>query len=115
VRDRLRCREYARRDVVRWRHRLLKFLDRHGRLYLAGKNWTQRRWTWILGQRFELAPLQRTFEATLFALEQALARVADLDKDIAALAETEPYRIPVGWLHCFRGIDTLSAMILLNR
>jgi transposase len=57
--------------------------------------------------------LQRTFEATLFALEQALARVADLDKDIAALAATEPYRTPVGWLRCFRGIDTLSAMILL--
>ena len=23
------------------------------------------------------------------------------------------YREPVGWLRCFRGIDTLSAMILL--
>jgi Transposase IS116/IS110/IS902 family len=49
----------------------------------------------------------------LFALEQALARLADLDKDITALADTEPYRRPVGWLRCFRGIDTLSAMILL--
>ena len=39
--------------------------------------------------------------------------MADLDKEIAALAETEPYHTPVGWLRCFRGIDTLSAMILL--
>ena len=113
VRDLLRCREEGRRDVLRWRHRLLKFLDRHGRLYVTGKNWSQRHWSWIRGQHFDAAPLQRTFEATLFALEQALARVADLDKDIAALAETEPYRTPVGWLRCFRGIDTLSAMILL--
>jgi transposase len=113
VRDLLRCREDARRDVLRWRHRLLKFLDRHGRLYVTGKNWSRRHWTWIRGQRFEVPMVQRTFEATLFALEQALARVADLDKDIAALAATEPYRTPVGWLRCFRGIDTLSAMILL--
>ena len=112
-RDLLRCREDVRRDVLRWRHRVLKFLDRHGRLYVTGKNWSQRHWTWIRGQHFELPTLQRTFEATLFALEQALARVADLDQDIAALAATEPYRTPVGWLRCFRGIDTLSAMILL--
>lgn len=113
VRDLLRCREDARRDVLRWRHRLLKFLDRHGRLYVTGKNWSQRHWTWIRAQHFELPLLQRTVEATLFALEQALARVADLNKDIVALAETEPYRTSVGWLRCFRGIDTLSAMILL--
>ena len=113
VRDLLRCREAVRRDVLRWRHRLLKLLDRHGRLYVVGRNWTQQHWRWIRSQQFELAPLQRTFEATLFALEQALARAADLDKEIAALAATEPYRAPVGWLRCFRGIDTRSAMILL--
>jgi transposase len=32
---------------------------------------------------------------------------------VAAQADTERYRIAVGWLRCFRGIDTLSAMILL--
>jgi transposase len=112
-RDLVRCREDVRRDVLRWRHRLLKLLDRHGRLWVAGKNWTQRHWAWIRSQHFDLPPLQRAFEATLFALEQALARLAELDTEIATLAETEPYREPVGWLRCFRGIDTLSAMILL--
>jgi transposase len=113
VRDLLRCREDVRRDVLRWRHRLLKFLDRHGRLYLEGKTWTQQHWRWIRGQQFDLPARQRTFEATLFALEQALARRADLDKEVVVLAETEPYREPVGWLRCFRGVDTLSAMVLL--
>jgi transposase len=112
VRDLTRCREDVRRDVLRWRHRLLKFLDRHGRLYVTGKNWSQRHWAWIRQQRFDLPPLQRTFEATLFALEQARAHQAELDQEIAALAEQAPYREPVGWLRCFRGIDTLSAMIL---
>lgn len=102
-----------RRDVLRWRHRLLKFLDRHGRLYVTGRNWSRRHWAWIRTQRFDLPALQRTLDATLFALEQALAHQAELDKEIAALAEQAPYREPVGWLRCFRGIDTLSAMILL--
>jgi hypothetical protein len=30
------------------------------------------------------------------------------------LAQTAPYRDPVGWLRCFRGIGTLSAMVLLE-
>jgi transposase len=113
VRDLLRCREAVRRDVVRWRHRVVKLLDRHGRRYLAGKNWTQRHWIWLRQQQFEPPALQRALDATLFALEQALAHQAELDKAIVALAETSPYREPVGWLRCFRGIDTLSAMILL--
>lgn len=113
VRDLVRCREDVRRDVMRWRHRLLKFLDRHGPLYVAGRNWSQRHWAWIRSQQFALPVLKQTVEATLFALEQAQARLAELDRQIEALAATPPYREPVGWLRCFRGIDTLSAMILL--
>ncbi len=113
VRDLVRCRDDIRRDVLRWRHRVLKLLARHGRAYLTGKNWSQAHWRWIREQRFDLPPLQRAFEATVFALEQALARQAELDKELAALATTAPYREPVGWLRCFRGIDTLSAIILV--
>jgi transposase len=113
VRDLLRCREAVRRDVLRWRHRVVKLLDRHGRRYLAGQNWTQRHWTWLRQQQFALPALQRTLTAALFALEQARAHQAELDRAIAALAETAPYQAPVGWLRCFRGLDTLSAMILV--
>jgi transposase len=112
-RDLIRCRDDIRRDVLRWRHRTLKLLTRHGRNYLGGKNWSRGHWTWLRTQHFDLSPLQRAFEATLFALEQALARQAELDKEIEALALTDPYREPVGWLRCFRGLDTLSAMILV--
>jgi transposase len=44
----------------------------------------------------------------VFALEQALARQAELDK-----AGSAPYHEPVSRLRCFRGIDTLPAIILL--
>src|SRR2546427_5715133 len=71
VRDLVRCRDDLRRDVMRWRHRVLKLLARHGRAYLTGKNWSQAHWRWIREQRFDLPPLQRPFEATVFALQQA--------------------------------------------
>jgi transposase len=113
VRDLLRCRDDIREDVVRWRHRLVKFLFRHGRVYHVGTHWRQPHWTWLRAQRFEQSELQRTLDATLFAVEQAQARLAELDREIDAIAARDPYREPVGWLRCFRGIDTLSAMILL--
>src|SRR5688500_2846641 len=95
VRDLVRCRDDLRRDVLRWRHRVLKLLTRHGRAYLAGKNWSQAHWRWIREQRFDLPPLQRALEATLFALEQALARQAELDKELEAIATAAPYCEPV--------------------
>jgi transposase len=76
-RDLVCCRDDIRRDVRRWRHRVLKLLVRYGRVYLAGKNWSQAHWRWIPSQQFEQPPLQRAFEASLFALEQALVRRAE--------------------------------------
>jgi transposase len=113
VRDLVRCRDDVRRDVLRWRHRVLKLLARHGRTYLTGRNWTRAHWRWIREQRFDLPPLQRALEATLFALEQALARQAELDRELEVLATTAPYQEPVARLRCFRGLETLSAIILL--
>ena len=113
VRDLTRCRDDIRADIVRWRHRVLKFLARHGRVYQTGKNWSQAHWTWIRAQRFEDIALERTLEASLDALEQAMRRRTDLDRVIEALASDAPYRDAVNALRCFRGINTLSAMILV--
>lgn len=113
VRDLLRCREDLQDDLLRWRHRLLKFLARHGRVYHDGRNWSHRHWAWLRSQRVEDPVLARTFHEYLFTVEQLLARRADLEREIDTLAQREPYREPVGWLRCFRGIGTLSALTLL--
>jgi transposase len=113
VRDLTRCRDDVRADVVRWRHRVLKLLARHGRVYHAGKNWSQAHWAWIRAQRFADPALARTLDASLEALDQALRRRADLDRAIEGLAETPTYRGAVSALRCFRGLNTLSAMILV--
>jgi len=113
VRDLLRCREDLQEDLLRWRHRLLKFLARHGRVYREGRNWTQRHWTWLRSQRLADPVLARTFQEYLFTVEQLLARRAELEREIEAIAQQEPYREPVGWLRCFRGFDTLGALTVL--
>jgi transposase len=51
VRDLVRCRDDVRRDVLRWRQRLLKLLARHGRVYRAGRNWSRAHCAWIRAQR----------------------------------------------------------------
>ena len=54
-------------------------------------------------------------EEYLLALDQIDARLLALDQQLTDIAETAPYREPVGWLRCFRGINTLSAMLIFGR
>jgi transposase len=113
VRDLVRCREAVRQDVGRWRHRLLKLLLRHGRVYVTGKHWSARHWAWVRRQRFADPILHQALDATLLTLEQAVVRLRELDLALEAVAETPPYREAVGWLRCFRGVGTLTALMLL--
>jgi len=104
-RDLRRCRE----ALLRWRHRLGKFLARHGRIYREGRNWTRRHWAGIRAQHLALPVLARTSEEDGGTVEPLLARVAARDREIAALAEIAAYHALVGGLRGFRGIATLVA------
>jgi transposase len=114
ARDLVRLREAVRQDVMRWRHRLLKLLLRHGRVYTLGRHWSAQHWRWIDSQRFADPHLQQAVEGTREILEQAAARLKALDQALTALADLPAYREAVGWLRCFRGVNTLSAVILLT-
>lgn len=112
LRDLCRCRDDARTDLMRARHRLSKMLLRRD-LRHPGRAWTEphRRWLWCL--KLEHAAERAVLEDYLLAVDQISARLAELEAHLLALAEQEPYRERVGWLRCFRGIDTVTAMILL--
>lgn len=112
VRDLVRARDDAREDLHRSRHRLGKLLLRHG-LHSPAKNWTRAHRQWIGTLTWTHAAARAVVEDYLLAIDHTEARLAALDAELQALAETEGYRERVGWLRCFRGIDTLSAMILL--
>jgi transposase len=112
VRDLARARDDAREDLQRCRHRLGKLLLRRG-LHYAGRNWTRAHRQWIDGLAWMHAAERVVVDDYLLAIDHTEARLLELDARLAEIAETEPYRRPVGWLRCFRGIDTLTAMLML--
>ncbi len=112
VRDLCRARDDARVDRQRCRHRLGKLLLRRG-LHHGGRNWTRAHRRWIDGLTWDYAAEAHVVEDYLLAIDHVEARLGELDARLADVAATAPYREPVGWLRCFRGIDTLTAMLLL--
>jgi transposase len=112
VRDLARARDDAREDLQRCRHRLGKLLLRRG-LHYSGRNWTRGHRQWIAGLSWTHAAERAVVDDYLLAIDQTEARLKEIDAQLAGIAETEPYREPVGWLRCFRGIDTLTAMLIL--
>lgn len=114
VRDLCRAREDAKEDLHRNRRRLSSFLLRRGRRYTAGRRaWTHTHRRWLRQVRFAEAADQLIFDDYLLAIEQLEARLSELEARIGAIADTTPYRAPVGWLRCFRGIDTLTALTVV--
>ena len=113
VRDLCRCRDDAREDLTRARHRLSKMLLRRGQVYRAGKAWTQKHRRWLLGLTWEHAADRAIFGDYLQAIEQLEERMRALDAALEEQAETAPYREPVGWVRCFRGFDTINAMTVV--
>src|SRR5437870_4149742 len=109
ARDLVRAREDARLDRMRDRHRLSKFLLRHGRA-LPGKSWGVRRRKWLSEQRFEFPAQQHTFEAYLHTVDLVDRRIEALERAIREAAAQGPWRELVAALRCFRGIDTLTAL-----
>lgn len=113
VRDLIRAREDLGEDILRARHRLSKFLLRHGRVYGEGKSWTMRHQRWLQRQRFDQPVLDQLLEHLIAQVHGRLAQRDALDREIEALASSPAYAEAVARLSCLRGISTLSAITLL--
>ena len=102
------------RTCCRRRHRLDTFLLRRACLYtLTRRRWGQPYRAWLGSLKFEQAADQVTFEDYVRTIEQAEERLRRLDEHLVAVAAQDPYREPVGWLRCFRGIDTMTAITVV--
>ena len=112
VRDLCRARDDARADRQRGRHRMGKLLLRRG-LHYGGRNWTQAHRRWIDSLTWEHAAERVVVDDYLLAIDHLDARLGELDAQLTAIAATAPYQDAVGWLRCFRGIETLTAMMML--
>ena len=112
ARDLLRCREDFRADVIRARHRLAKFLLRHGRRFTTTTAWSKQYWRWLHTQQWPLPALTQTYQAYVHAVEAAIERLRAVDLELRDLLLIEPLRARVERLRCFRGIDDLTALTI---
>ena len=114
LRDLVRCRDDLRCARTAARHRVVKALLRHGRIYREGKKaWTITHREWLDRQRLEDPLAQLALDQMLAHLGGLDAQLAALDHELAQIAQTDPWADPVAWLCSFRGIATHTALGLL--
>lgn len=116
LRDLVRAREVAKKDQLRARHRLGKFLLRRGLRAAAGvKSWTVKHLLWVKTLRFEHVAQEATFLDYLHEVEHAAERVARLEGVIDQAIESVPagMRAVIAGLQALRGIKRVSAATIV--
>ncbi len=115
LRDLVRAREDARQDQVRARHRLGKFLLRHGCRppQEVKRNWTKKHMDWVKRQvRFEQPASQAAFLDYVHEVEHAADRLARIEKSIDDAIAAAPAEIQqvVQALQALRGVGRIVAV-----
>ena len=116
LRDLVRAREAAKKDQVRARHRLGKFLLRRGLRATAGvKNWTVNHLLWVRTLRFEHLAQEATFQDYLHEVEHAAERMRRLELAIDQAIESAPAEMQalIAGLQALRGIRQVSAATIV--
>ncbi len=118
LRDLVRAREAAKSDQLRARHRLQKFLLRHGRRPPQGiKAWTQKHVDWVRREvHFEPLAQEVVLLDHLAEVEHARERIAHLERaiDTAVAAAPEPMRAVIAALQALRGVAQVSAATIVS-
>jgi transposase len=114
LRDLCRGRDSVRQDLMRARHRMSKFLLRRGYRYRDTQHhWGTRHMNWLRPLIFDQSAGQVVFDHYLLRIDHLDERLRQLDAQLEIFGAQEPYRQPVAWLRCFRGIDTVTAVSLV--
>ncbi len=116
LRDLVRAREAAKKDQLRARHRLQKFLLRHGQRPPAGTTvWTTRYRAWILALRFEHLAQEATRLDYLHEVDHAQERITRLERalDEAVAAAPAAMRAVIEALQALRGVAKVAAVTIV--
>ena len=117
LRDLVRAREAAKKDQLRARHRLGKFLLRHGRRPPTGiKAWTQAHLAWVKSAvRFEHAAHEATLLDYIHEVDHVAARIERLERAIDAAVSSAPghIRAVIDALQALRGIALVTAVTIV--
>jgi transposase len=112
VRHLARTREHARRDLARARHRVSKLLLLHGRVYAGATTWNREHHRWLAAQTFTQPAAELAFIDLLAAVDGLTTRRQALDERLSRVATDERLWPTIARLRAFRGIDTLTALML---
>jgi len=117
LRDVVRAREAAKKDELRAKHRLSKFLLRQGRRPPEGaKAWTGKYWTWLNTVHFEYAAQEATLLDYRTEVERAADRIERLEKAIDEAVEGAPAQMKavIEALQALRGVAKITATTLVT-
>lgn len=117
LRDLVRAREAAKKDQLKARHRLSKFLLRHGRRPEGIKAWTKSYMEWIKTHvRFAQAALEATLADYLEEVDHVAARILKLEKAIDEAIGQAPaaMRAVIEALQALRGIAQVTAATIVS-
>ena len=107
-----RSREHCRRDLARSRHRVSKLLLLHGRVYPGTTTWNREHHRWLGAQTFAEPAAELAYVDLLAAVDGLTTRRQALDERLSRLAQDERLWPTIARLRAFRGIDTLTALML---
>lgn len=117
LRDLVRAREAAKKDQLRARHRLGKFLLRHGQRPInAGKAWTKKYLEWIKTHvHFGQPALEATLAHYLHEVEHAAEQILKLERAIdEVVAQASPQiRSVIEALQALRGVAQMTAATIV--
>jgi len=114
LRDLLRCRDDLRCARTAARHRVLKQLLRHGRVYRDGTTmWTKTHRGWVNAQRLDDQLAHLALQQMLCHLDSVEIQLDTLDAELQRIAQSERWAGQVDTLIRFRGISTLTALGLI--
>jgi transposase len=118
LRDLVRAREAAKKDQLRARHRLGKFLLRHGRRPPTAMHaWTQAYLAWVKSAvHFDHATQEATLLDYIHEVEHVADRITRLEGAITAAVETAPIHMlaVIEALQALRGIALVSAVTIAS-
>jgi transposase len=117
LRDLVRAREAAKRDQLRARHRLSKFLLRPGRRAPAGITaWGIKHGAWVKTVRFEQPAQEATLVDYVSEVNHATERIVRLEQALGAVVATAPpaLRAVIAALQALRGVAVLGAVTLVT-
>lgn len=117
LRDLVRCREAAKKDQLKARHRLGKFLLRHGKRPDGIKAWTKQYLEWIGSHvRFDQPAQEATLQDYLDEVKHVAGRIVKLEKaiDEAVAQAPEEIRAVIEALQALRGVAQTTAATIVS-